>query len=37
VWGLPPDGGQQVGTIASSPKETVAIYSFADFKVSEVE
>jgi hypothetical protein len=37
VMGLPPDGGQQVGTIASSPKETVAIYSFADFKVPEVE
>lgn len=37
VMGLPPDGGQQVGTIASSPKETVATYSFADFKVSEGE
>ncbi len=37
VMGLPPDNGQQVGTIASSPKESVATYSFADFKVSETE
>lgn len=36
AMGLPPDG-QQVGTIASSPKDSVATYSFADFKVSEAE
>lgn len=35
--GVPPDDGQQVGIIASSPKQGVATYSFADFKVSEPE
>jgi hypothetical protein len=37
AMGLPPDNGQQVGTIASSPKKGVATYSFADFKLTEPE
>ena len=37
AMGLPPDGGQQVGTVASSPKETVATYKVDNFTVSEVE
>ena len=37
AMGLPPDSGQQVGTIASSPKETVATYAFTNFKVTEAE
>jgi hypothetical protein len=37
AMGVPPDNGQQVGTIASSPKKGVATYSFDDFTVSKVE
>ena len=37
AMGLPPDNGQQVGIIASSPKDAVATYAFTDFTVTEAE
>ena len=35
--GVPPDNGQRVGVIASSPKEGVATYDFDDFTVRKPE
>ena len=35
--GVPPDDGQEIGFIASSPQKGVASYGFADFVVSEPE
>jgi hypothetical protein len=35
ITGIPPDNGQEVGFIASSPEKGVASYGFSDFILSE--